>query len=218
MKSVLPALFTVLLATVVGCSTVYYNTMEKVGIHKRDILVDRVEDTRDSQAEAQEQFKSALEKFGSVVEIKDTDLKTAYDSLNEEYLASEEAAEEVSERIESVESVAEDLFDEWADEIEQYKNKDFKRTSTMQLKETKSRYKKMLVSMHKAEKSMEPVLATFKDNVLFLKHNLNAQAIGSLKSEFSSLKNDIAILVKQMNQSISKSDEFIKEMRANNNV
>ena len=208
---ILFALIFALLTT--ACNTVYYNTMEKVGVHKRDILVDRVEETRDSQQEAQEQFKSALEKFGSVVKIEETDLKEAYDSLNEEFENSEEAAEEVSDRIESVEEVAEDLFDEWADEIEQYTSPDLKRASQSQLKDTQSRYKKMLLSMHKAEASMKPVLNTFRDNVLFLKHNLNAQAIGSLKSEFSSLKNDIAVLIKEMNQSISKSDEFIKEMR-----
>ncbi len=215
MKPALSAAVLLLLALLSSaCSTVYYNTMEKVGIHKRDILVDRVEDTRDSQQEAQEQFKSALEKFGSMVEIKDTDLKKTYDELNSEYEDSEEAAEEVSSRIKSVESVAEDLFTEWSEEIGQYTNKDLRRASKKQLKATQSRYKTMLVSMHKAEKSMDPVLRTFRDNVLFLKHNLNAQAIGSLRSEFSTLKNDIAVLVKQMNQSISKSDEFIKEMRA----
>ncbi len=213
MKSV--GLFGALTLTVLlsGCSTVYYGTMEKVGIHKRDILVDRVEETRDSQQEAQEQFKSALEKFGSVVEIKDTDLKKAYESLNDEYENSREAAEEVSDRIDSVEDVAEDLFEEWSDEIEQYTNSGLKRASQTQLRDTKTRYKQMLASMHKAEKSMEPVLNTFLDNVLFLKHNLNAQAIGSLKSEFSSLKKDIAVLINQMNQSISKSNEFISEMR-----
>ncbi len=196
-----------------GCSTVYYGTMEKVGIHKRDILVDRVEDTRDSQQEAQEQFKSALEKFGSVVTIEDSNLKSAYESLNDEYENSKEAADDVSERIDEVEEVAEDLFDEWTDEIDTYSNADLKRASKGQLRDTQSRYKQMLVSMHKAEKSMQPVLTTFHDNVLFLKHNLNAQAIGSLKSEFSSLKNDINVLIQQMNQSISKSDKFIAEMR-----
>lgn len=199
-----------------GCSTVYYGTMEKVGIHKRDILVDRVEDTRDSQKEAQEQFKSALEKFGSVVEIKDSNLKQAYESFNDEYEASRDAADEVNERVDDVEEVAEDLFDEWEDEIQQYSKPSLKRASTAQLKDTKRRYAKMIDSMHKAEKSMKPVLATFLDNVLFLKHNLNAQAIGSLKGEFGSLKNDINVLIKQMNQSISKSDEFIADMRRQN--
>ncbi len=195
-----------------ACSSTYYNAWEKAGYHKRDILVSRVENTRDAQQDAQEEFKDALEQFGSIVEIENTDLKQAYDRLNGEYEDSTEAAEEVSDRIDKVEAVAKALFKEWEQEIEQYTKPEFKRTSTRQLKETRSKYNEMLVSMRRSEESMTPVLNTFRDNVLFLKHNLNAQAIGSLKGEFASLKSDIAVLIEQMNRSIAESDRFIAEL------
>jgi DNA repair exonuclease SbcCD ATPase subunit len=196
-----------------GCSKTYYNAMEKVGIHKRDIMVDRVEDARDSQAEAQEQFKSALEQFDSVVKLKETNLKKAYDRLNSEYEKSEQAAKEVSSRIEKVESVAEDLFDEWEQELTEYQNKEFRRSSQEKLTTTRKRYKEMLTSMHRAEASMEPVLKIFRDNVLFLKHNLNAQAIGSLQSEFVNLKGEIDVLIREMNAAIKSSNSFIADIK-----
>ena len=196
----------------IACSSTYYNAWEKAGYHKRDILVSRVENTRDAQKDAQEEFKDALEQFGSIVGIENTDLKQAYDKLNGEYEDSTEAAEEVSDRIDKVESVATALFEEWEDEIEQYTKPDFKRTSTRQLKETQSKYREMLASMRRSEASMTPVLNTFRDNVLFLKHNLNAQAVGSLKGEFASLKSDIAVLIEQMNRSIAESDQFIADL------
>jgi DNA repair exonuclease SbcCD ATPase subunit len=196
-----------------GCSKAYYGAMEKVGIHKRDILVDRVEDARDAQSEAQEQFKSALEQFGSVIKIENTDLKKAYDKLNAEYEDSEKAAEKVSERIEKVESVADALFEEWEEELNLYKSADLRRLSKQKLQNTKTRYRKMLASMHRAEKSMTPVLRTFRDNVLFLKHNLNAQAIGSLRTEFSSLKGKIDGLIKNMNEAIQTSNKFIADIK-----
>lgn len=196
-----------------GCSTAYYGAMEKVGIYKRDILVDRVEDARDAQSEAQEQFKSALEQFGAVVQIENTDLKKAYDKLNAEYEDSEKAANKVSERINKVESVADDLFEEWEDELKLYKSADLRRSSQRKLQKTKTRYREMLASMHRAEKSMAPVLRTFRDNVLFLKHNLNAQAIGSLRSEFSTLKGEIDGLIKNMNEAIKTSNKFIADIK-----
>lgn len=198
-----------------GCASTYYNAWEKAGFHKRDILVSRVENTRDSQEDAQEEFKDALEQFGSVVALQNTDLKQAYDRLNAEYEDSESAAQEVTDRINSVESVAEALFREWGQEIEQYTNPEFKRSSSSQLRETRSRYEGMLATMRRSEQSMQPVLATFRDNVLFLKHNLNAQAIGSLKGEFASLQDDIAVLINEMNRSIAESDKFIAELRSN---
>ncbi len=196
-----------------GCSKAYYDAMEKVGIHKRDILVDRVADARDAQSEAQEKFKSALEQFGSVVQVENTDLKKAYDKLNAAYEDSEGAANKVSQRIDKVESVADALFEEWEDELKLYKNADLRRASQRKLKNTQTRYREMLASMHRAEKSMTPVLRSFRDNVLFLKHNLNAQAIGALRSEFSTLKGEIDGLIKYMNEAIETSNKFISDIK-----
>lgn len=203
-------LFIMLLVS--GCSSAYYSAMEKVGIHKRDILVDRVEGARDAQTEAQEQFKSALEQFASVVDLQETDLKKAYQKLHDEYIDCEKSSKEVSERIDKVEMVSEDLFSEWEEELELYENKSLQTESKKQLSETKFRYRDMLVSMRAAERSMKPVLRTFHDNVLFLKHNLNAQAIGSLRAEFSGLKDNIDILIKKMNASVAESNAFIAQM------
>ncbi len=196
-----------------GCSKTYYGAMEKVGIHKRDILVDRVEGARDAQSEAQEQFKSALKQFGVVIKIENTDLKKAYDKLNAEYESSEKAAKKVSERIDKVESVADALFEEWGEELNLYKSADLRRSSKQKLQNTKTRYRDMLASMHQAEKSMTPVLRTFRDNVLFLKHNLNAQAIGSLRAEFSTLKGEIDGLIEKMNDAIQTSNKFIGDIK-----
>jgi hypothetical protein len=196
-----------------GCSKAYYGAMEKMGVHKRDILVDRVEGARDAQSEAQEQFKSALEQFGAVIHIKNSKLKKAYEKLNAEYEDSEKAAKKVSDRIDAVESVAGALFDEWEDELKLYKSVDMRNSSKRKLQDTKTRYREMLASMHRAEKSMTPVLRSFRDNVLFLKHNLNAQAIGSLREEFSSLKGEIDGLILNMNEAIKTSNKFIADIK-----
>lgn len=196
-----------------ACSTAYYGAMEKVGYHKRDILVSRVEKAKDSQQEAQQQFKSALERFESVVNLADTDLLKAYEKLNSEYEDSEEAANEVSERIDEVEDVATALFKEWRKEIGLYQNQTLKASSEKKLHETQARYKQMMQSMRAAESSMKPVLLALRDNVLFLKHNLNAQAVGALRSEFTGLKADINSLIAQMNRSIEHSNQFIAEIK-----
>ena len=195
-----------------GCSSTYYGAMEKVGIHKRDIMVDRVAAARDSQAEAQEQFQSALEQFNSVVMLKETDLKKAYDRLNSEYEACSEAADDVTARIEKVESVSDALFREWQDELDLYENRELAAASKKQLKATRSRYDEMIQHMYRAEKSMAPVLHIFRDNVLFLKHNLNAQAIGSLQDEFANLEIQIDTLIARMSTAIASSNAFIAEM------
>lgn len=197
-----------------GCSTAYYGAMEKVGIHKRDIMVDRVEGARNAQEDAQQQFKDALEQFGSVVALEETDLKKSYDRLNGEYEACRSAADTVSSRIDRIETVADDLFAEWQDEIALYQNRELARNSSRQLEETKVRYKEMMARMTRAERSMAPVLDIFRDNVLFLKHNLNAQAIGSLQREFTNLEAEIGVLLDRMSEAIESSNTFIAGMQA----
>ncbi len=196
-----------------GCGNPYYSAMEKVGIHKRDIMVDRVESARNAQEDAQEQFKSALEQFDSVVSLKETDLKKAYEQLNEEYEDCVAVAEKVSARIDKVEDVSEARFDEWEEEIDLYENKDLARSSKKQLTDTKARYREMIARMEEAEQSMDPVLRIFRDNVLFLKHNLNAQAIGSLQQEFAGLEAEIDKLIARMSEAIESSNAFIADMQ-----
>lgn len=195
-----------------ACSSAYYKTMEGLGIEKRDILVDRVEDARDAQDSASEQFASALDQFRSTVNFDGGDLDKTYDRLNAEYEKSASEAEEVSERIKSVESVAEDLFNEWEQELEQYSRADLRRKSAALLNDTRKRYKQLMTSMHRAESSMRPVLVAFQDQVLVLKHNLNARAIGALRNELDSIERDTANLIAQMQKAIAEANAFIDSM------
>jgi F0F1-type ATP synthase membrane subunit b/b' len=196
-----------------GCSTVYYKTMEKFGYEKRDILVDRVEDARDSQNDAQETFRSSLERFQSVVDTPDTELKEQYAEISDAYEDSLSSAEEVRDRIDKVEEVAEDLFDEWEDELSLYESASLRRSSEQQLKETRVQYSQLISRMHDAEARMEPVLQAFEDQVLYLKHNLNAQAIGSLENELVNIRQDVDSLIRNMEQSIAESEAFIQRFR-----
>ncbi len=195
-----------------GCQTAYYGTMEKLGIHKRDILSDRVEEARDSQQDAKEQFKSALEQFSALTNFNGGDLEEVYNRLNSEYEESDDAANAVHDRIEAVEDVAEALFDEWQDELGTYSNQNLRRSSERKLRATKQKYGQLLSAMKRAEKKIDPVLSVFHDQVLFLKHNLNAQAIASLKSELRGVQSNVSSLVAAMERSIGEADAFIKTL------
>ncbi|MDT7526056.1 MULTISPECIES: DUF2959 domain-containing protein [Idiomarinaceae] len=196
-----------------GCQSAYYGAMEKVGIHKRDILVDRVDDAREAQGDAQQEFKSALEQLDALLNIDGGELEQRYNALNDDYEASKAAAERVNDRIEAIHDVAEALFDEWQDELAMYSNDAMRRQSERSLRDTERRYKSLLASMERAAATMDPVLAKLQDNVLFLKHNLNASAVDAIRGEYRSLETDIAVLIKEMEAAIAESDAFIKAMQ-----
>ncbi|GAB1620886.1 DUF2959 domain-containing protein [Agarivorans albus] len=202
-----------LLTGLVACESTYYSAMEKVGYHKREILVDRVEGAQESQQDAQQQFTSALEQLKTLTNFDGGDLEDVYDEVNAQYKDSKAAAETVSERIDEVDSVAEALFDEWQDELEQYQSASLKAESKQQLSDTRKRYAAMLKAMRKAEAQMDPVLSRLNDNQLYLKHNLNARAIGAVGKEFSRLEQEVADVIKQMSKAIAESDKFIASMK-----
>lgn len=188
--------------------------MEKVGTHKRDILIDRVEEATTSQEEAKEEFINALEQLSKLIAFDGGELQTQYELSKHSFDSSNEAAQEVSAKIDSIEHVAEALFDEWRDEIEQYSSQSLKRQSKLQLNTTEKRYLTVINAMHKAEDKMLPILSALKDNMLYLKHNLNAKAIGALKGEYKVIKQDINRLIIQMNRSIEDSQAFIATLKS----
>jgi flagellar biosynthesis GTPase FlhF len=210
--------YAIVLFALIGlsCQTAYYETMEKFGYHKRDLLVRDVEKARDAQQEAKEQFKSALDRFTKTLDIQCGELQEKYEALNKEYERSEDKANSVRKRVASVEDVSEALFTEWNAELKEYSSSTLRKKSQEQLTQTRAQYAQLIKAMKRAEAKMDPVLAKFKDQVLFLKHNLNAQAIASLKGELVSVEGNINSLIKDLNASIQEADSFIAAMPKSN--
>jgi hypothetical protein len=196
----------------VGCRSAYYGVMEKFGVEKRDLLVERVEEGRDAQQEAKAEFQSALEAFKSVTDFHGGELEERYDELKSAYEAANERVDEVVEAIDSIEEVAGDLFSEWKAEIDLIGSSDLQAQSRALLADTKTRYESLIATMKRAESKMQPVLAAFNDRVLFLKHNLNAQAIASLGKQVGEIDDKVRELVLDMEASIAEADEFIAAM------
>ena len=198
--------------TAAACDTAYMAAMEKMGYAKRDILSSRVKSARDAQEDAKKEIQSALDQFGKVVAYQGGDLEATYKKLNGELQNSEDAAESVRKRIKDVESVADALFSEWRNELGQYSSAELRRKSEDKLTQTKARYTDMLGAMKKAEQRIDPVLKPLRDQVLYLKHNLNARALAAIKGELVKVDAQVDQLVKDMNRSIAEADKFIQSM------
>jgi hypothetical protein len=204
------------LSTGAGCQTTrtaYYNAWEKFGYAKRERLVDNVKAARDEQDKAKRQFSSALEQFKSVVNFSGGDLEKMYDKLNKEYENCESRASSVRSKIDSVKNVGTALFTEWDGEIKEIKDDAELQAKSRNLYDTtKASYNEMTARMDSAAKAMDPVLTRFKNRVLFVKSNLNAQAIASLKGTEIELGGEIDKLIKDMESSIAEADKFIAQV------
>ncbi len=207
---VFPASFILVLLT--GCSTAYYSAWEMMGKEKRDLLRSNVESVKSEQEKAADEFEDALTRLRRLYEVDGGELEKTYDKLKDDYEDAQGRAEDVRDRIEKIDSIADDLFEEWEVEIEEITNPSYRTKSRQKLDETKKKYSNLEASLHRSEASMDPVLTHLKDSVLFLKHNLNAAAIGGLGSEMETIEADIEKLISEMRTSIAEADEFLRAM------
>lgn len=187
----------------------YYRTKESLGQHKRDIIVCRVEEACEDLQDAREHFEDALERFKALTHFKGGTLEHRYYALKRQFELSQVKTQAVSEKIRAIEEVGEALFSEWEAELGLYTNRALRGISCRQLKDTQKHYERLMKAMHLAESKIYPVLAAFRDQVLFLKHNLNAQAIAALRHELVEIGIDIATLIEAMEKSIKEASRFV---------
>lgn len=191
---------------------VEYSAYEMVGVQKRDLLKTRLVDVRDDQVKASEEFQDALQRLRSAYGSSGSDLEKQYDSLKSSYDRSQSRADDVHRSVDKVETVANDLFDEWKKEIGQLENENFKAKSRESLAATKTRFAGLLKSLKSDESKMKSILRKLNDHVLFMKHNLNAQALDTLKKESTRIQGEIDQLKKDMDKSIQASQKFIDQL------
>ncbi|MDP1587659.1 MAG: DUF2959 family protein [Prosthecobacter sp.] len=195
-----------------ACNSVYYAAWEKLGYEKRDLLKSAVKAARGEQKEAGEEFQDALTQLQKLAGYRGGNLESAYNRFKGEYEDCEAQATAVRDQIREVDTVARDLFREWEREIRQYESASLAADSRRKLADTRSRFEQLSSSLHAAESTMEPVLRQFRDQVLYLKHNLNAAAVGSLRGKADTIQGDIQRLLAQMNRSIAEADRFIQSL------
>jgi len=189
--------------------TFIYSARESIGEHKRDIVVVHVEQACVGLRETKNEFEDALERFKNLVCVNETVLDHKYNLLNRQYQFCCAKSDSVSNRIRAIEQVSEALFKEWESELNEYTNRNLRAHSKQQLKLARQNYARLIKSMHRAEAKIQPVLAAFKDQVLYLKHNLNAQAIAALRHEFIEIGIDISQLINAMEQTIAEASQFV---------
>jgi hypothetical protein len=197
-----------------GCRHAYYGALDRFGYEKRHILESRVEKSQEDQRAAQEEFQSTFELFKQVTGYEGGDLEDFYRKMEKQLERSESKAQSVRERIDSIEEVGSDLFAEWESEIEQISSAARRREDSARMRATRGRYEQMLRVMRRAEAKMDPVLTAFRDEVLTLKHNLNASAIGSLQANADEIERDVAVLIREMQASIAETQRFLADFKA----
>jgi hypothetical protein len=204
---------TLILLAAGGCATTYYKFWNELGYEKRDILVSRVEDAKQGQTAAKQQFTSTLDQFKQLTNFNGGDLEAEYKKLDSSYEECKTRAAAVSKEIVKVDKVANDMFAEWQKELADYHDDSLRASSAQKLDDSRQRYAQLLAAMRRSEASMQPVLDKFSDVVLELKHDLNASAISSLQKQQIDIDSSVQSLITDMNKSIDEANAFTENLK-----
>jgi hypothetical protein len=212
----IPLIVLILLFT--GCKSTYYKTMRTLGKEKRDILVSRIKDAKKDQDETKKQLQTTMESFQALTGFKGGSLEKSYKRLNSDYESAASQAGKLHDKIQSIDQVSNDLFKEWQGEINDMDNVKLKTQDLVMLRTAKTRQATYMRAMRRTEDQIAPVLKAFQDQVLFLKHNLNSRAIGSLKNTSAVLQSDVAGLIQSIDASSQEADKLITSLAASDNA
>jgi hypothetical protein len=195
-----------------GCQDAWFGALEKVGVEKRELLQSRVEKAKAQQGEAEQAYLDALEQFRAVVAFDGGELERVYERLSARYDEADAEARGFTDRIDAIEQVGSALVEEWQAELREYDDATLRARSQAELKQTQARLKVLLAAMRRAQNSFAKPLKRLHDRVLFLKHNLNAQAIGSLKSELPQMEAAVDTLKRDLDAASREADQFLQSL------
>lgn len=193
-------------------SSAKYSAYEMIGMEKRDLFKREVGNVQEEQEDTSEAFKDALTQLKEIYNFDGGDLEKQYNKFNSSYKDAEEESNELKSRVAKVNKVASDLFEEWKSELNEIKDSSLRAKSSEKLSDTKARYRTLEKQLKSSEKKIDPVLARLKDQVLYLKHNLNAKAIAGLKSETGKIESDIEDLIRDVEKSSKEAEALIKTL------
>lgn len=189
----------------------YMGKQSLLGQHKRDTVVIQVEQACSGLKSTRNQFQDTLQQFKNIVNT-ETTLENRYTLLQRQFAFCQAKSDGISSRIAIIETVSTALFVEWEEELKQYSSHVLRAKSRQQLKMARQQYNRLIKAMRKAESKIPPVLSAFKDQLLFLKHNLNAQAIATLRYEFVEISIDISRLIEVMEITIDEASQFVSTL------
>jgi len=199
-------------ASLAGCAGAYHRSLEQRGMTKRDVLVRRIQHVQSAQEEAKHQLTRALESLRSIAQVEPGRLREKHAELDAQHKNANERGRDLRKRLPAVDSAATTLFKEWEKELALYQNPTLRTQSDQQLAATRARYAEFIRTQESILAQIEPVLVSFRDQVLVIKHGLNPEARREIDGTLHSLREELSGLIRSIDESTRAADAFIESL------
>jgi Protein of unknown function (DUF2959) len=172
-----------------------------------------VEGTVKAIGESRAQLQKTVATYNSITEMTATDLKGAYKDLNKDVEGSEKKVVEGRPKVDEMNTAAEGYFAAWKASAAAISDPDLRKRSEERLADAQARFAKIAVAGKDARQSFDTLMTDVKDQSTFLGHDLNANAIATLKPNAAKF-NDRANTVFTKVDGVTKMfEEYIASMK-----
>jgi DNA repair exonuclease SbcCD ATPase subunit len=203
---------TAMAAALFGCkSSTYYEAAETVGYEKREMLIDRLQEARDSQVGAKQQMQTALYTLRRIGSVPETELEDLHDDLATEVNRAKDQLDDLHDDIAAVESVARSLFDDWEDDLAKFENQEARNRSQEELRDTRKRHETLVAELRSSERKLQRIMPRLEDQARVLEHAEELGRSPSLTDDLDDVREEISTLIEELDDSIDRTQRFIDE-------
>ena len=172
--------------------------METIGIDKREIMFERIEDASDSAVINSHRIDEVYQIYRGMLFEEQGDLHVAHDRLTFFLDLCEDGADDYRSRIEKIQAVATPMFEEWKAESGDILDDELRRKSRTNFTKAVTQYEQLMRAMRAVDSETTPLLRRFTDHVLFMKINLNTNAWEPLRKHNEDFESELSMLTRRM--------------------
>jgi hypothetical protein len=183
------------------------------GIKQVEALVKASGSTVQAIAETKLQLLKTMDAYNALLADDAKDRKKMYRDLQKEMENTEKRRAEITRRSGLMATEAQSLFKSWETSAATIESEDLRKRSEERLTKTKASFAEIRAVGDKAAQLYAPVMKTLGDKVKYLGHDLNPNAVATLKPDADKLNKEVQELVKAVDDTIGTTNAKIGELR-----
>ena len=183
------------------------------GVKQVQQLVKKAGSTAEAITQAKLQFQKTMDVYNAVLADDAKDRKALYKKLQGEMETTEKRRADVLRADDEMKTDADIVFKSWADSTGAIASPDLKKRSEERLAKTKERCAQIQAAGHRVGEAYLPFMSTLKDQVTYLGHDLNAEAVASLKKDAAKVNAQAQEVTKRVDEAVATINASIGALR-----
>lgn len=177
-----------------------------------DELIEHAESSVRQIALTRWQVRETVDAYNAFI-AETGDSRSAYDALSRHVGKSEKQVARTRREVDKMEAAADTYFSDWAASLEEMKDEELRAKAFGRMNGTRDRYDEILVLGRQARDEFDTFISLLKDKLVFTGHDLNPEAIASLREDSEAFNEQAETLRRKIDKTIGTAHRYIDSLR-----